>query len=283
MKFEKIAILGAGTMGSGIAHVIAQSGYQVIIRDIKQEFLDKGLKTIRKNLERGLKKGRITEEEIETIMGRIKTTESLEEAVKDADLVIEAIPEKLELKLETFKELDKLTKPDTILASNTSSISITKLAAETSKPDKVLGLHFFNPAPVMKLVEVIRGEKTSDDTMNTAIEFAKSLGKTPVRVKEFPGFIVNKVLITAINEAIDTYERGIATAEDIDTAMKLGCNWPMGPLELADYIGLDVVLDISKVLKENIKDFNYRVPKVLEELVSQGKLGRKSGEGFYKY
>ncbi len=283
MKFEKIAILGAGTMGSGIAHVIAQSGYQVIIRDIKQEFLDKGLKTIRKNLERGLKKGRITEEEIETIMGRIKTTESLEEAVKDADLVIEAIPEKLELKLETFKKLDKLTKPDTILASNTSSISITKLAAETSKPDKVLGLHFFNPAPVMKLVEVIRGEKTSDDTMNTAIEFAKSLGKTPVRVKEFPGFIVNKILITAINEAIDTYERGIATAEDIDTAMKLGCNWPMGPLELADYIGLDVVLDISKVLKENIKDFNYRVPKVLEELVSQGKLGRKSGEGFYKY
>ncbi len=283
MKIEKVAILGAGTMGSGIAHVVAQSGYQVIIRDISQEFLDKGLKTIRKNLERGLKKGRITEEEIDTIMKRIQTTIDLENAVKDADLVIEAIPEKLELKLGTFNELNKFTKPEAILASNTSSISITKLASETSKPDKVLGLHFFNPAPVMKLVEVIRGEKTSDETMNVAIDFAKSLGKTPVRVKEFPGFIVNKVLITAINEAIDTYERGIASAEDIDTAMKLGCNWPMGPLELADYIGLDVVLDISKVLKENIKDFNYRVPKILEELVSQGKLGRKTGEGFYKY
>jgi len=283
MEIKKIAILGAGQMGNGIAHVCAQAGYQVKMRDIEQEFIDNAMETIRKNLERGLKKGRITEEEVENTVGRIEGTLSLEDAVKDADLVIEAVPEIVDLKLKTWKEVDEEAPDHAILASNTSSISITQMAAVTKKPEKFVGMHFFNPVPVMKLVEIIKGAATSDETVGVIEQVSEKLGKETVLVNEAPGFAVNRLLVPAINEAIFAIQEGVATVEDMDKAIKLGLNWPMGPLTLADFVGLDTLLYISDYFVEEFKDGKYRAPALLRKMVRAGWVGRKAGRGFYDY
>jgi len=280
---KKIAVLGAGQMGNGIAHVCAQAGFDVKMRDIEQRFLDRGFETIKKNLGRSVKKGKVSQEEADAIVGRITGVLSLEDAVKDADLVIEAIPEVVQLKLDTWKEVDKLAPDHAILASNTSSISITQMAAVTGRPEKFIGMHFFNPVPVMRLVEIIRGAATENATVEVIKEVSAKLGKETVIVNEAPGFAVNRLLVPAINEAIFAIQEGVATVEDMDKAIKLGLNWPMGPLTLADFVGLDTLLYISDYFVEEFKDSKYRAPALLRKMVRAGWLGRKDGKGFYDY
>jgi len=283
MTIEKIAVLGAGQMGNGIAQVCAQAGYDVAMRDIKQEFLDSGMKTIKKNLQRGLKKGKITEEEIEEILDSIDPVVDLEEAVADADLIIEAVPEIVKLKLEVWENVENAAKEDAVFASNTSSISITQMGAVTKRPEKFIGMHFFNPVPVMKLVEIIRGAATNDETVEVIKTVATELGKETVLVEEAPGFAVNRLLVPAINEAIFAIQEGVATVEDMDKSIELGLNWPMGPLTLADFVGLDTLLHISDYFVEEFKDSKYRAPPLLRKLVRAGWVGRKAGKGFYDY
>jgi len=275
-------VLGAGTMGSGIAQVMAQAGLKVVICDIEERFLQKGLSAIEKNLDRLVNKNKISAEDKEIIKGRITTSLNMAEGA-DADLVVEAIVENLEVKIKTFKDLDRVVKEDAILASNTSALSISALAAATNRPDKVIGMHFFNPVPVMQLVEVIRGAATSEETVQAINELAKNLGKTPVVINEAPGFIVNRLLIPMINEAAYALMEGVAKAEDIDTAMKLGANHPIGPLALADMIGIDICLAVMETLYQEFGDSKYRPCPLLRKLVRAGYLGQKSGRGFYQY
>ena len=279
---KKIFVLGAGTMGAGIVQAFAQKGYEVIVRDIKDEFVERGISVINKGLSKQVAKGKMTEEVKEEILARISGTTDMNLAA-DCDLVVEAAIENMKIKKEIFVELDKICKPEAILASNTSSLSITEVASATSRPDKVIGMHFFNPAPVMKLVEIIRGMATSQETFDVVREAALAIGKEPVEVKEAPGFVVNRILIPMINEASFILQEGIASVEDIDTAMKYGANHPMGPLALGDLIGLDVCLAIMDVLYNETGDNKYRASNVLRKYVRAGWLGRKTGKGFYDY
>ncbi|HEX8154137.1 MAG TPA: 3-hydroxybutyryl-CoA dehydrogenase [Thermoanaerobaculia bacterium] len=281
-RMKNIVVIGGGTMGNGIAHTAAASGFDVQLLDLNDEVLQRAMKTITANLQRGVDKGRMTAEERDAIVARITPVTNIR-AIADADIVIEAIIENLAAKTQLFAELDGVTKPECILASNTSSISITKIAAATKRPDKVIGMHFMNPVPVMTLVEVIRGIATSDDTWQRVEELSKRMGKTPIEVNDYPGFISNRVLMPMINEAIFTLYEGVATADAIDGVMKLGMNHPMGPLTLADFIGLDVCLAILRVLEEGFGDPKYRPCPLLVKMVDAGWLGRKSGRGFYRY
>jgi len=279
---EVIGVVGAGTMGNGIAQVVARAGYNVVMRDVKDEFVERGLAAIDKSLQRDVEKERLVAEEKDVIRGRIQATTSLE-PLRDASIVIEAVTENLEVKTEIFKALDQITPRETILASNTSSISITKLGAATSRADKVIGMHFMNPVPVMKLVEVIRGIATSDETYERVRALTEKLGKTALDCQDSPGFVSNRVLMPMINEAIFTLYEGVATRESIDGIMKLGMNHPMGPLTLADFIGLDVCLAIMNVMHEGFGDPKYRPCPLLRRYVDAGWLGRKTGRGFYEY
>lgn len=279
---EKIFVLGAGTMGAGIVQAFAQKGHEVIVRDIKQEFVERGIAGINKGLSRQVSKGKMTEEAKEEILSRITGTTDLNLAA-DCDLVVEAAVENMKIKREIFAELDVICKPETILASNTSSLSITEVASATKRADKVIGLHFFNPAPVMKLVEIIKGMATSQETFDSIKALSVAIGKEPVEVAEAPGFVVNRILIPMINEAIGILADGVASVEDIDTAMKYGANHPMGPLALGDLIGLDVCLAIMDVLYSETGDSKYRASSLLRKYVRAGWLGRKSGRGFYDY
>lgn len=280
---KQIAVIGAGTMGNGIAHVFAQNGYKVNLVDISQDAIDRGIATITKNLMRLLGKERITEEVKDSTLNNIETFTNITQGVKDADLVIEAATENVDLKLKIFKELDKETKDSCILATNTSSISITQIAAVTNRPDKVIGMHFMNPVPIMKLVEIIRGYSTSDDVTKTIMELSTKLHKTPVEVNDYPGFVANRILMPMINESIETLYNGVAGVQEIDTVMKLGMAHPMGPLQLADFIGLDVCLSILEVMYDGFKNPKYAPCPLLINMVKAGKLGVKSGEGFYDY
>lgn len=279
---EKIFVLGAGTMGSGIVQAFAQKGYEVIVRDIKDELVQSGIVRINNGLSKLVSKGKMTEETKEDILSRISGTTDMNLAA-DCDLVVEAAIENMKIKKEIFAELDKICKPETILASNTSSLSITEVASATNRPKKVIGMHFFNPAPVMKLVEIIRGMATSQETFDAVKELSVAIGKEPVEVEEAPGFVVNRILIPMINEASFILQEGIASVEDIDTAMKYGANHPMGPLALGDLIGLDVCLAIMDVLYNETGDTKYRSSSILRKYVRAGWLGRKSGRGFYNY
>lgn len=279
---EKIFVLGAGTMGSGIVQAFAQKGYEVIVRDIKDELVQSGIVRINNGLSKLVSKGKMTEETKEDILSRISGTTDMNLAA-DCDLVVEAAIENMKIKKEIFAELDKICKPETILASNTSSLSITEVASATNRPEKVIGMHFFNPAPVMKLVEIIRGMATSQETFDAVKELSVAIGKEPVEVEEAPGFVVNRILIPMINEASFILQEGIASLEDIDTAMKYGANHPMGPLALGDLIGLDVCLAIMDVLYNETGDTKYRSSSILRKYVRAGWLGRKSGRGFYNY
>ncbi|MCB9284398.1 MAG: 3-hydroxybutyryl-CoA dehydrogenase [Lewinellaceae bacterium] len=280
---KNIAVIGAGTMGNGIAHVFAMKGFSVSMIDIVPAALEKGLANITKNLDRMINKELITEAEKKETLGRIKTSTSIPEGVRDADLVIEAATENINLKLEIFKQLDQEAPAKALLATNTSSISITKMAAVTGRPDKVIGMHFMNPVPVMKLVEVIRGYATSDEVTKTIMDLSKTLGKVPVEVNDYPGFVANRILMPMINEAIYTLFEGVAGVQEIDTVMKLGMAHPMGPLQLADFIGLDVCLSILRVLHDGFGQPKYAPCPLLVNMVAAGKLGAKSGEGFYVY
>jgi len=280
---KNITVIGAGTMGNGIAHVFAQNNYSVSLVDVAQDSLDRAVATITKNLDRMVKKEKITEGDKTFTLNNITTFTSLEAGVKNADLVVEAATENVDLKLKIFKDIDKYAPEDAILSTNTSSISITKIAAVTSRPDKVIGMHFMNPVPVMKLVEIIRGYSTSDEVTNIIMETSKSLKKVPTEVNDYPGFVANKILMPMINEAIITLHEGTAGVEEIDTVMKLGMAHPMGPLQLADFIGLDVCLAILKVLQDGYGNSKYAPCPLLVNMVTAGKLGVKSGEGFYSW
>ena len=280
---KKIAVIGSGTMGNGIAHTFAQKGYKVALIDISGPALEKAMATIAKNLDRIVAKGVITEADKAATLSNITTFQSMAEGVKDADLVVEAATENVEIKLNIFRELERICAPDTILASNTSSISITKIGAVTKRADKVIGMHFMNPVPVMKLVEVIRGYSTSDEVTSQIMELSEKLGKEPVEVNDYPGFVANKILMPMINEAIITLHEGTAGVAEIDTVMKLGMAHPMGPLQLADFIGLDVCLSIMKVLQDGYGNPKYAPCALLVNMVMAGHLGAKSGQGFYKY
>ena len=280
---KNITVIGAGTMGNGIAHVFAQNNYSVSLVDVAQDSLDRAITTITKNLDRMVKREKISEEDKTSTLNNITTYTSIETGVKNADLVVEAATENVDLKLKIFKEMDQYAPEDAILSTNTSSISITKIAAVTSRPDKVIGMHFMNPVPVMKLVEIIRGYSTSDDVTNTIMETSKSLKKVPTEVNDYPGFVANKILMPMINEAIITLHEGTAGVEEIDTVMKLGMAHPMGPLQLADFIGLDVCLAILKVLQDGYGNSKYAPCPLLVNMVTAGKLGVKSGEGFYSW
>jgi 3-hydroxybutyryl-CoA dehydrogenase len=279
---KTVAVLGAGTMGNGIAHVFARAGYNVILRDVEQRFLDRGLETISKNLDREVKKEKISAADKPLILARIKPSTD-PASLAAADLAVEAVPEQLDLKLRVLKEADAALKPGAILASNTSSISITQLAAQTSRPSNFIGMHFMNPVPMMVLVEVIRGLATSDETFAATMSLCERLGKKPVAVNDAPGFVSNRVLMPLINEAAFCVMEGVATPESVDAVMKLGMNHPMGPLELADFIGLDVCVDILEVLYKGFGDPKYRACPLLRKYVAAGWLGRKSGRGFYSY
>jgi len=280
---KQIGVIGAGTMGNGIAHVFAQSGYSVRLIDLSQESLDKALATISKNLDRMVAKEKISESDKTNTLNNIESFTDMALAVKGCDLVVEAATENMDIKLKIFSQLDQLCDAHTVLGSNTSSISITKIASATQRPDKVIGMHFMNPVPVMKLVEVIRGYATSDEVTNTIMEVSKSLGKVPVEVNDYPGFVANRILMPMINEAIITLHEGVAGVEEIDTVMMLGMAHPMGPLHLADFIGLDVCLSILEVMHDGFGNPKYAPCPLLVNMVTAGKLGVKSGEGFYDY
>ncbi|MBF8149694.1 3-hydroxybutyryl-CoA dehydrogenase [Winogradskyella sp. F6397] len=280
---KNIAVIGAGTMGNGIAHTFAQSGFNVQLIDISDASLKRGMDTIARNLDRMVAKEKISDADKAETLANITTFTKTEEGVKNGDLVVEAATENLDLKLKIFKQLDDVCNADTILATNTSSISITQIAAVTSRPDKVIGMHFMNPVPIMKLVEIIRGYSTSDDVTTTIMELSKTLGKTPTEVNDYPGFVANRILMPMINESIETLYNGVAGVQEIDTVMKLGMAHPMGPLQLADFIGLDVCLSILNVMYDGFKNPKYAPCPLLVNMVMAGKLGVKSGEGFYDY
>ena len=278
----KIAVIGAGQMGNGIAQVAASAGYEVLMIDIKEEYVDRGMATIQKSLSKLVSKERISQSDADDTLARISTTTDRGECA-DVDLVVEAVPEILDLKTSIFSELDKICKPECILASNTSSISISTIANATNRPEKVIGMHFMNPVPIMKLVEIINGDQTSEATNSLVVEAAEKMGKIALSCNDSPGFVSNRILCPMLNEAILTLEEGVAEPEAIDGIMKLGMNHPIGPLALSDLIGLDTVLHIMNVLHEGLNDDKYAPAKLLQEMVDEGKLGRKSGEGFYKY
>ena len=282
-QVKKVAVIGAGSMGAGIAQVCAQAGYQVGMRDIEQRFVDAGIRRIRGPLMKRVEKGKMTKEEVDRILANVHGTIDLKDAVRGAQLVIEAIIEKMDAKKALFSELDGICPPDVVFASNTSSLSITEMASATKRADRVIGMHFFNPAPVMKLIEVIRGSETSDATTAFAKALSLKLGKDPVEVKESPGFVVNRLLVPMMNEAFNLLMEGVASAQDIDKAMKLGTNMPMGPFELADYTGLDIGLDVMEVLHRETGDPKFRPSPLLRKYVRAGRLGRKTGRGVYEY
>lgn len=280
---KKVAVIGSGTMGNGIAHVFAQNGFDVSLIDISEDALKKALATIEKNMDRQIKKELITEADKQTALARITTVTKIEEGAKDADLVVEAATENETIKLDIFRQLDEVCPPNAILSSNTSSISITKIGAATKRADKVIGMHFMNPVPMMKLVEVIRGYSTSDEVTKTVFEVSKQLQKMPVEVNDYPGFVANRILMPMINEAIITLHEGVAGVEEIDTVMKLGMSHPMGPLQLADFIGLDVCLSILRVMHDGLGNPKYAPCPLLVNMVMSGNLGVKTGKGFYTY